>query len=128
MSEERQWLVPHFWKKVELQLRLHLGYLKVENADADWIVADLLPRFSHIKAEVPVDEDSPVHVRFATMMLDAVTAEQHLFALRMGRVAGKFVSDWRVPGVPNLDHPFLCAFRNALSELEKEAAGSRCAN
>ena len=128
MREERQWLVPRFWKKYELQTQLSLSYLKVEPADANWITADLLRRFSHIKAELPVDAGSPVYMRFAMMALAAIEAEQHLFAARFGRVPGEFASGPTPAGIPNVDHPFLRAFRNALSELEKEARAGRRTN
>lgn len=126
-GNERQWLVPDFWQKVELQLQLNLSWLKIDRADADLIIADLIRRFSHIKAELPLDGESPVYMRFAMLMCDAVAAEQHLFAARMGRVPGVFM-EWRPPGVAEVDHPFLRAFRGVLNELEQETAAGRRTN
>lgn len=128
-SDERQFLVPHFWEKVRLQTQLNLSYLKVDSADANWIVADMLRRFSHIRPELPVDEDSPVHVRFAMLLTDAITAEQHLFALRMGRVPGELLEDWSPQGVPECgSHAFIRELKRAVTELQDEAMGGRRAN
>lgn len=125
---ERQWLVPHFWLKVELQLQLSLAYLNIEREDAELIIADLIRRFSHIRPELPLDQDSPVHMRFAMLLADAIAAEQQLFAAKRGRVPGELISDWQPPGVPKVDHPFLTAFREAVRELENELRGSRSVN
>jgi hypothetical protein len=124
IDSERQWLVPHFWKKFELQSRLSLGYLKIEPADAEWIIADMLRRFSHIKPELPFDQHSDVYRHFAMLVADAITAEQHLFGAQKGRVPGEMVDDWTLPGVPE-DHPFIKELRKAVSELQNEARGPR---
>jgi hypothetical protein len=128
MSEidgERQWLVPHFWKKFELQSRLSLGHLKIEPADAELMITDMLRRFSHIRAELPVNEHSPVYRHFAMLIGNAITAEQHLFAAQKGRVPGEIVDDWSLPGVPDVNHPFINELRKAVSELQNEARGPR---
>jgi hypothetical protein len=123
MCGERQRLVPHFWKKFELQLRLSLGHLKIGPDDADWIIGDMLRRFGHIRPELPASEHSPVYRHFAMLIGEATTAEQNLFAARRGRVPGELVSDWSLRGVPEVDHPFITELKKAVSELENEVRG-----
>jgi hypothetical protein len=123
IGDERQWFAPHFWKNFELQSRISLGHLKIEPADAEWIIADMLRRFGRIRAELPVDEHSPVYRHFAMLIGNAITAEQHLFAAQKGRVPGEIVDDWSLSGVPEVDHPFINALRTAVSELQNEARG-----
>jgi hypothetical protein len=97
--------VPCFWKKFKLQSRLSLGHLNIKPADAEWIIADMLRRFGHIRPELPLSEHSPVYRHFAMLVGDAITAEQYLFAAHKGRVPGEMVDDWSLPGVPKVDHP-----------------------
>lgn len=111
---------PMFWRNADWLIRGLLRRLGIERDDAESIASDLIRRLSAIRAVLPVDPDSQVHRDYGSLLCDAITAEQHLFVARAGRMPGAAIGDW--PPTPlKFTHPFLIAVQCVVSEIEVDA-------
>lgn len=112
-------VVSGFWEYAETIIRIYLAGIWVEREDVDVIVGDLMPRLSTIPAMIPYGATERYWNDYGSLVCDACTAEQKLFAAKRGYVPGSLLGDW--PPTPiEFTEPFLRSIRVVVSELESE--------
>jgi hypothetical protein len=85
--------VPTFWREAEFYILVHLVKLGIRDEDADVIADDIINRCAQIDPVLPIGPNENFYTDYASLICDAVSAGQRLFATKHGRMSGELLDD-----------------------------------
>ena len=113
-------LFPHFWANAAGWLMLTFPRMGIDREQSEAMMRDLIERCTGIEPMLPSNPESEVHRQIGHLMMDAIEAEQRLFAATLGYFPGDKLGYWPA-SVVETTHPFLLAFERVVSAIEADA-------